>query len=120
MGDFLYNFEHLTSVRQKQFSFNHIGPTYRDKKDQNGNPLKIIPIIIGKNLTIHQKSLQFLEELRVNFETIYEEIGYIDKYLSNTPSRAYVQKESSPTGRKTQRDRCREIQCQPLCLPSGQ
>ncbi|CAL6053100.1 Putative_reverse transcriptase/endonuclease [Hexamita inflata] len=50
---------------------------YRDKKDQNGNPLKIIPIIIGKNLTIHQKSREFLEELRVNFETIYEEIGYM-------------------------------------------
>ncbi|CAL6045764.1 Putative_reverse transcriptase/endonuclease [Hexamita inflata] len=50
---------------------------YRDKKDQNGNPLKIIPIIICKNLTIHQKSREFLEELRVNFETIYEEIGYM-------------------------------------------
>ncbi|CAL6084362.1 Reverse_transcriptase (RNA-dependent DNA polymerase) [Hexamita inflata] len=50
---------------------------YRDKKDQNGNPLKIIPIIIGKNLTIHQKSREFLEELRVNFETIYEDIGYM-------------------------------------------
>ncbi|CAL5981269.1 Hypothetical_protein [Hexamita inflata] len=50
---------------------------YRDKKDQNGNPLKIIPIIIGKNLTIHQKSREFLEELRVNFDTIYEEIGYM-------------------------------------------
>ncbi|CAL6092963.1 Reverse_transcriptase/endonuclease [Hexamita inflata] len=50
---------------------------YRDKKDQNGNPLKIIPIIISKNLTIHQKSREFLEELRVNFETIYEEIGYM-------------------------------------------
>ncbi|CAL6057300.1 Hypothetical_protein [Hexamita inflata] len=43
----------------------------------NVNPLKIIPIIIGKNLTIHQKSREFLEELRVNFETIYEEIGYM-------------------------------------------
>ncbi|CAL6042095.1 Reverse_transcriptase (RNA-dependent DNA polymerase) [Hexamita inflata] len=57
----------------------------------------------------------------VNGVQIYLDIGItwdLDKYLSNTSSRAYVQKESSPTGRKTQRNRCRETQCQPLCLPS--
>ncbi|CAL6021927.1 Hypothetical_protein [Hexamita inflata] len=30
-----------------------------------------------RTLTIHQKSREFLEEFRVNFETIYEEIGYM-------------------------------------------
>ncbi|CAL6116140.1 Hypothetical_protein [Hexamita inflata] len=33
--------------------------------------------IISKNLTNHQKPRQFLEELRDNFETLYEEIGYM-------------------------------------------
>ncbi|CAL5983917.1 Reverse_transcriptase (RNA-dependent DNA polymerase) [Hexamita inflata] len=75
---------------------------YRDKKDQNGNPLKIIQIIIGKNLTIHQKSREFLEELRVNFETIYEEIGYMistsQTHRAELMYRKKVVQESSPTG----------------------
>ncbi|CAL6017772.1 Hypothetical_protein [Hexamita inflata] len=36
--------------------------------------INVIPIIIGKNCTIHTKSRKFLEELDLIIENVYEEI----------------------------------------------
>ncbi|CAL5998091.1 Hypothetical_protein [Hexamita inflata] len=48
---------------------------YASMLDQDGNPIKVIPIIIGKNCTIHTKSKKFFEQLDLNIENVYEEIG---------------------------------------------
>ncbi|CAL6031475.1 Hypothetical_protein [Hexamita inflata] len=37
---------------------------------------KIIPIIVGKNCTLHKESHLYLKELKVNMQTFFAEIGY--------------------------------------------
>jgi len=44
-------------------------------KDAEGNPMVIVPIIIGKNCTLHKESRVFLEMLKINLNSVYEEIG---------------------------------------------
>ncbi|CAL6036950.1 Hypothetical_protein [Hexamita inflata] len=40
-----------------------------------------VPIIVGKNCTLHKESHLFLKELKVNMQTFYAEIGYkISRY----------------------------------------
>ncbi|CAL5978622.1 Hypothetical_protein [Hexamita inflata] len=46
---------------------------YASMLDQDGNPIKVILIIIGENCTIHTKSREFLEELDLNIENVYKE-----------------------------------------------
>ncbi|CAL6068319.1 Reverse_transcriptase (RNA-dependent DNA polymerase) [Hexamita inflata] len=45
-------------------------------KHYQGYEAKIIPIIVGKNCTLHKESHLFLKELKVNMQTFYAEIGY--------------------------------------------
>ncbi|CAL5981217.1 Hypothetical_protein [Hexamita inflata] len=44
-------------------------------KHYQGYEVKIIPIIVGKNCTLHKESHLFLKELKVNMQTFYAEIG---------------------------------------------
>ena len=34
-------------------------------------------VLVQKNLTIHKESRKFLKDLHLNFENIYEEIGFM-------------------------------------------
>ncbi|CAL6001213.1 Hypothetical_protein [Hexamita inflata] len=62
--------------------------------DQDGNPIKVIPIIIGKNCTIHTKSREFLEELDLNIENVYEEIGnLLAVYYASCAEEIYKRKQ---------------------------
>ncbi|CAL6024839.1 Hypothetical_protein [Hexamita inflata] len=62
-------------------------------KDQNGEPLRVIPIIIGKNCTIHTKSREFLDELDIKMESVYEEIGnLLGVYKANCTAIMYKKK----------------------------
>ncbi|CAL6077492.1 Hypothetical_protein [Hexamita inflata] len=64
-------------------------------KDQNGDPLRVIPIIIGKNCTIHTKSREFLDELDIRMESVYEEIGnLLGVYKANCTAIMYKKKVS--------------------------
>ncbi|CAL6035402.1 Reverse_transcriptase (RNA-dependent DNA polymerase) [Hexamita inflata] len=66
---------------------------YAQMKDQNGEPLRVIPIIIGKNCTIHTKSREFLDELDIRMESVYEEIGnLLGVYKANCTAIMYKKK----------------------------
>ncbi|CAL6006187.1 Hypothetical_protein [Hexamita inflata] len=55
--------------------------TIKQVKHYQGYEAKIIPIIVGKNCTLHKESHLFLKELKVNMQTFYAEIGYkISRY----------------------------------------
>ncbi|CAL6097579.1 Reverse_transcriptase/endonuclease [Hexamita inflata] len=50
-------------------------------KHYQGYEAKIIPIIVGKNFTLHKESHLFLNQLKVNMQTFNAEIGYkISRY----------------------------------------
>ncbi|CAL6097589.1 Putative_reverse transcriptase/endonuclease [Hexamita inflata] len=66
---------------------------YAQMKDQNGDPLRVIPIIIGKNCTIHTKSREFLDELDIRMKSVYEEIGnLLGVYKANCTAIMYKKK----------------------------
>ncbi|CAL5978905.1 Hypothetical_protein [Hexamita inflata] len=59
----------------------------------NDEPLRVIPIIIGKNCTILTKSREFLDELDIKMESVYEEIGnLLGVYKANCTTIMYKKK----------------------------
>ncbi|CAL6108817.1 Hypothetical_protein [Hexamita inflata] len=67
---------------------------YASMLEQDGNPIKVIPIIIGKYCTIHTKSREFLEELDLNIENVYEEIGnLLAVYYASCAEEIYKRKQ---------------------------
>ncbi|CAL5985738.1 Hypothetical_protein [Hexamita inflata] len=55
---------------------------------------QVIPIIIGKNCTIHTKPREFLEELDLNIENVQKEIGnLLAVYYASCAEEIYKRKQ---------------------------
>jgi len=48
---------------------------YKNLKHKDGTPIIVMPIIVGKNCTLHKESRKFLETMKISFTSLYEEIG---------------------------------------------
>ncbi|CAL6037636.1 Hypothetical_protein [Hexamita inflata] len=91
-GERIYLDAGVTQYKQKY---------YKTKiKHYQGYKTKIMPIVVGKNCTLHKESHLFVKELNINMQTIYAEIGYkISRYAQMCNNSLYkkrnIEKETN-------------------------